>query len=143
MLRLRRSALPILLAALCAALSGCVAIDKTDSVQPSSTGPVTLTIHACATGSPNCSGTANSGSVYDALQGSNATIDAQLLVSVRLPVASTPPETIVGTIDGGTSLTFKRDPTLESEFQTLEPAPAGERWWGWRSSSVPYGRNTK
>jgi hypothetical protein len=136
-------AAPIVL--LCAALSGCVGIDSTSSDQPASSGPVTLTIHACAKGAPSCNAESNTGSVYGFLDSSDSDdqFPIQLIVSVRLPAGSTPPNTLIAPIDGGGTLTFKRETNLEADLQALEPAPAGEQWWGWLSNKVDYGRKTK
>jgi hypothetical protein len=146
MARIRRLGLAALTVLLGYALSGCVGIDATNSAQPASSGPINLSIHACANGAPGCNGASNNGSVYGFLDAANSDdpVPVQLIVSVRLPEGSTPPNTLSGAIDGGAgALTFTRSASLEADLQALEPAPSGERWWGWLSNQVNYGRKTK
>jgi hypothetical protein len=118
------------------ALSGCVAISSTSTGQPESMGPVSLAIGACVTGSPGCSAESNTGSIYELIAGES--IQAQVLVGVRLPVGSTPPENLLASLSGGGTLAFSRSPSYEAELQALEPAPSGERWWGWISVATTY-----
>jgi hypothetical protein len=128
-------------AAAAVALSGCVVISNTSAVQGGSLGPVTLTVTACADGSPGCSGTSNSGSLYE-LVGSES-VDVQVLLGVRLPDGAVPPDNLVASLGGGGSLSFARSTSYEAELEALEPAPAGERWWGWLSSKGTYSQTSK
>jgi hypothetical protein len=118
------------------ALSGCVAISGTSTGQSESMGPVSLAIAACVTGSPGCSAESNTGSIYELIAGES--IQAQVLVGVRLPAGSTPPENLTASLSGGGTLAFSRSPSYEAELQALEPAPSGERWWGWISPATTY-----
>ena len=135
--------------ALCAlivtGLSGCIGIQSTTTTQPASMGPVRLTTTVCSTGSPGCAATTNTGSLYALLDDANSdtSVPIQVLHAVRLPVGTTPPETLTATLSGGGTLGFSRSPSLEERLQTLEPAPAGERWWGWLSSPYAYSRTSK
>lgn len=119
------------------ALTGCVKINGTGSVQQQSMGPLTLTITGCVGGSPGCNGESNTGNPYSIIQGSGESIPAQALLAVRLPADSVAPEKLNGSF-GAAPLSFTRNPGFESSLQALEPAPAGERWWGWLSSTVTY-----
>ncbi|MBI5103667.1 MAG: hypothetical protein HZB46_01505, partial [Solirubrobacterales bacterium] len=129
--------LPLLL--LAASLTGCIGISSTSTTQPQSMGPVRLTVNACATGSPGCTATSNTGSAYGFLDstGSNDVLKAQALLAVRLPDGAVPPPLITAG-----ALAFARSDSYEAELEALEPAPAGERWWGWRSGSFDYSRLT-
>jgi hypothetical protein len=121
-------------------LSGCIAINSTSSSQPQSMGPLKLTVNACANGAPGCNGPSNSGSIYGFLIGPPALDDnfgAQYLVGMRLPNGSEPSQSFQASHGGGT-LAFTRSPSYEAELQALEPAPAGERWWGWISAQTIY-----
>lgn len=136
------AALAVAVAAM-ALLSGCVGISFTGTNQPSSMGPVTLTVSACATGSPGCSASANTGSVYGFLEGSAVTIDGQALLAMRLPDGVVPPDNLTASLGGGGTLAFGRSASYESQLQALEPAPAGERWWGWISAKFTYSETSK
>jgi hypothetical protein len=107
-------------------------------------GPVNFSLSLCATGAPSCSGAANNGSAYGFLDGSDSDMEVavQVLVAIRLPAGSTPAEQFNGTLAGGTAVAFARSASFEAELQTLEPAPSGERWWGWLSASFQYSRNS-
>jgi hypothetical protein len=113
-----------------------VAINGTSTGQPESMGPVSLAIGACVTGSPACTGESNTGSIYELI--ADESVQAQVLVGVRLPLGSTPPENLLASLSGGGTLTFSRSPSYEAELQALEPAPTGERWWGWISVATTY-----
>ena len=144
--RLARTArIGLVLVALAACLGGCVAINSTSTSQPQSMGPLRLTVSACANGSPGCSGTSNTGSLYAFLDGADTdqTLPVQLLLAVRLPDGAVPPDALTAALAGGGTLAFNRNAGYEAELQALEPAPAGERWWGWLSPPVDYGRTTK
>jgi hypothetical protein len=122
-------------------LCGCVGISAVGTSQPQSMGPLQLTVSACANGAPSCAATSNSGSLYEAIDASSA--EVQVLVAVRLPVGSTAPENLLAGLGGGGSLSFARSPTYEAELQALEPAPTGERWWGWLSTAGTYSQSSK
>lgn len=136
------AALSVAVAAV-ALLSGCVGISFTGTSQPSSMGPVTLTVSACANGAPGCSADANTGSIYEFLEGSPASIEGQALVAVRLPDGSVPPDNLTASLGGGGTIAFGRSASYESQLQALEPAPAGERWWGWISAKFTYSETSK
>lgn len=138
---LARIALSLLAAC---SLGGCVTINSVSTSQPQSMGPVTLTVSACANGAPGCSGAANTSSLYALLVSfdTDMSFQVQPLVAVRLPDGAEAPDMLTGNLSGGGTLTFTRSSTYEAELQALEPAPAGERWWGWLSSQVTYSRNT-
>lgn len=142
----RRLSTALFLLALAAAslvLSGCVGISGVGTQQPQSMGPVTLTVSACANGAPGCTATANTGSAYEAVDLGNSSIDGQILFAVRLPDGPTPPQQLEAALGGGGSLTLTRSPSYEAQLQTLEPAPAGERWWGWLSAKFTYSESSK
>ncbi len=122
--------------ALAVALSGCVVINGTSSSQPQSMGPVNLTVSACSDGSPSCVGKSNTGSIYEFIE--KEEVATEMLLAVRLPGGSTPPESLVATLGGGGSLAFSRSASYEAELEALEPAPPGERWWGWISAATVY-----
>lgn len=127
------------------ALTGCIGISSTATSQPASMGPLTLTVGACATGSPGCSATSNTAALYTVLDelGTGESFPGQALLAVRLPEGSVPPDTINATISGGGTLQFNRNAGYESQLQALEPAPAGERWWGWISGQFSYSTSSK
>ena len=141
---MRRLPVIALFVLIASGLSGCIAINGASSTQPQSMGPVRLTVSACASGSPGCNGPTNNGSAYGVLNevDSDQTLDVQVLLAVRLPDGSTPPDQLSGQLSGGAPLQFSRSTSYESDLQALEPAPAGERWWGWLSGVVTYGRKT-
>jgi hypothetical protein len=130
--------LAVLLASASAAtvLSGCVAINGTSTSQPSSLGDLQLTITACAHGSLGCADNSNTGNVFEPVETNS--IDSQLMLAVRLPNGSTPPDAFQATLSKGGPLAFSRSPGYEGELEALEPAPAGERWWGWISTKFTY-----
>jgi hypothetical protein len=124
------------------ALSGCIVISAVSTGQAGSMGPLQLTFEACAEGSPGCTGTSNSEvNIYELVGGE--TVEFQVLLAVRLPEGSTPPEGLTASLAGGGTLSFTRSPTYEAELQALEPAPAGERWWGWITGAVKYSKAAK
>ena len=136
--RLRKLLVLLSVAGSAVALSGCVAINSTGSFQLESMGPVTLSVSGCSSGSPGCTGQANTGSIYGFLEGSpGQEVKIQMLLAVRLPVGSTPPANLLANLPGGGLLAFATSPSYVAELQTLEPAPAGERWWGWSPASTP------
>jgi hypothetical protein len=118
-------------------LQGCVGISGVSTNQAQSMGPVDLTISACAHGAPECGATSNRGNIYEIFK-MGGSLDAQLLVGVRLPEGSTPPASLTASLEGGGSLSLSRSTTYEAELQALEPAPTGERWWGWLSTQGTY-----
>lgn len=122
-------------------LSGCVGISSTATSQPKSMGPVTLSVSACSSGSPGCKAVSNSGSVYELIGAESVT--SQLLLAVRLPDGPTPPSSLTASLAGGGTLAFSRSVSYEQQLQALEPAPAGERWWGWLSASFTYSQGSK
>jgi len=128
-------------AAAAVALSGCVVISSTDADQQGSLGSVKLTVSACADGSPGCSGTGNSESLYNAIDAQS--IEVQVLLAVRLPDGAVPPANLLASLGGGGSLAFARSTSYEAELEAFEPAPAGERWWGWLSSKGTYNKAGK
>jgi hypothetical protein len=134
--RARKFTILLAVPAIAIGLSGCVGISATSTGQAGSMGPLQLTISACANGAPPCSATANTGSVYEAID--KASAEMQVLVAVRLPVGSTAPENLLAAVEKGGLLSFSRSPSYEAELQALEPAPSGERWWGWISSAGTY-----
>ncbi len=140
-MRLLARLLPLGLSALC--LTGCVGISGTTSSQPASMGPVRLTTTICAVGSPSCTAKSNSGSFYGFLSDNNSdqTVPMQVLFGVRLPEGTTPPDDLTATVGGGT-LALSRNASYEARLQAFEPAPAGERWWGWLSATYVYSRSS-
>jgi hypothetical protein len=137
--RARTLAALVLAAAAVLALSGCVGISFTGTKQSTSMGPVTLTVSACANGAPGCSASANTGSIYNfLLDGEDH--DGQMLFAVRLPDGATPPDALNASLGGGGTLGFGRSASFETQLQTLEPAPAGERWWGYLSAAFTYSK---
>lgn len=135
--------LAVLLAGVGAAavLSGCVVISSTNGVQGASLGSVNLSISACADNSPGCSGTSNAGSFYDFV-GMGGSEEVQVLLAIRLPEGSVPPDNLIATLGGGGFITFAGSPGYAAELQALEPAPAGERWWGWLSAKGTYSQKS-
>lgn len=131
-------------AAAAVALGGCVSISSVSTSQPQSMGPVRLTVNACASESPSCPAAGNGSSMYRLLVDTydDSEYQVQPLVAIRLPEGADPPATVRATIAGGRQLTFARSDSYEAELQRLEPAPAGERWWGWLGEEVSYGRMT-
>lgn len=125
------------------ALSGCVGISSTSSSQPATMGPVTLTVSACANGAPGCGASANTGSVYEAVDLGDTSVDGQVLFAVRLPLGPTPPNQLTAALGGGGTLQLSRSASYEQQLQALEPAPEGERWWGWLSSAFSYSESSK
>lgn len=141
---LRKLLVLLSIAASAVALSGCVAINSTGSFQLESMGPVTLSVSGCSSGSPGCTGQANTGSIYGFLEGSpGQEVKIQMLLAVRLPEGSTPPANLLANLPGGGLLAFAASPSYVAELQTLEPAPAGERWWGWVSGVFAYSFTSK
>jgi hypothetical protein len=139
--RARKFTILLAVPAIAIALSGCVGISATSTGQAGSMGPLQLTISACANGAPGCSASSNTGSLYEAVGALSA--EVQVLLAVRLPEGSTPPENLLAGLGGGGLLSFSRNPGYEAELQALEPAPAGERWWGWISSVGTYSQAGK
>jgi hypothetical protein len=139
--RLRKLLVLLAVAVAALALSGCVTLSGTGSFQVESMGPVTLSVSGCSSGSPGCAGETNTGSIYE-LMGSQD-VDVQLLLAVRLPDGSAPPANLIANLTGGGFLPFARSTSYEAELQALEPAPAGERWWGWLSSVINYSQTSK
>lgn len=128
------------LAGLAAAASGCVSIQSTSTAQPQSMGPVRLTVTACASSSPGCPD-GNAPSLYQALADlgrDDLSFAGQPLVGVRLPDGAVPPDGFNAATATGGLVSFARDASYESELQRFEPAPAGERWWGWRGGQFSY-----
>lgn len=130
--------LPLLAAAVL--LTGCISITSVGTSQPQSMGPVRLTVRACASGSPGCPASPSGRSAYNALVEFRVDdpLPLQPLVAIRLPLGATPPESVTAQTSGGT-IAFARSMSYESELETFEPAPAGERWWGWLGRAVDYG----
>ena len=143
--RARNLGLAVIATGLAVAFSGCIAINSVSTAQPESMGPLQLGVSACASGSPGCSGSSNTGSMYGFLQAADAddTFQVQVLVALRLPDGAVPPDNLLAVIGGGGFFGLARSSSYEAELQALEPAPAGERWWGWISGQLTYGRNTK
>ena len=139
MSRLRIALTIGVLAILVAALSGCVRISSTSTNQPASMGPVTLAVNFCANGSPGCDGVTNAISAYDFLDSANSdeVLNTQVLFAVRLPDGVIP-----GDPPAAAGLAWSRSTSYEAELQTLEPAPQGQRWWGWISNAISYSRNS-
>ncbi len=131
------------LAGLAVAASGCVSIQSTSTAQPQSMGPLRLTVTACASESPNCGG-GNAPSLYRALVDANSdmTLPGQPLVAVRLPEGAVPQESFNAVAGGGALISFTRSASYEQALQQFEPAPAGQRWWGWLGGEIAYGRRT-
>jgi len=131
-------------AAAAVALGGCVTIQSTAVTQSQSMGPLRLSLTACASESPGCAAAGNGRSFYRALVDANTTEEfaVQPLVAMRLPDGAVPPESFTAAVPGGRTLGFIRSASYESELQRLEPAPAGERWWGWLGGQTTYGRST-
>lgn len=137
----RNVAAAALTALVVVALSGCVGISGTNSSQSTSMGPVTLTVNGCANGAPGCSAAANTGSAYQFVDPGNSSIEGQLLLALRLPNGPTPPDNLTASTGGG-PLAFARSTDYENQLQALEPAPTGERWWGWISTKFTYSEMT-
>lgn len=138
---LRKAFLVAAAAAAVLALSGCVKLNSAGSVQSQSMGPLTLTVTGCVGGSPSCNGESNTGDPYEFIQDSDELFSAQALFAVRLPADSVAPQTLNGSY-GAAPLSFTRNAGFESSLQALEPAPAGERWWGWLSGTVTYSKSS-
>jgi hypothetical protein len=134
--------LAVLLAAatVAVALSGCVVISNTDADQQGSLESVKLTVTACADGSPGCGGTSNSSSLYELIE--NDSVEVQVLLAVRLPDGAVPPTNLLASLGGGGALSFARSTSYEAELEAFEPAPEGERWWGWLSSKGTYSQSS-
>jgi hypothetical protein len=138
--------LPLLAAlalALAVALGGCMSITFAGSGQPQSMGPLTLTVDACASDSPpDCPPAANGVKLYAPLSTipGDPSVSVQMLLGVRLPQGIVPPDDIVATAPGagGGNITYRRSTSYEGQLQAFEPAPAGERWWGWISDAFSY-----
>src|SRR5262245_13591171 len=96
----RKLAVVLASAVVAVALSGCVAISAISTSQPESMGPVQLTISACSHGAPGCSATSNRGNIYELVE-TGETVDAQMLVGVRLPEGSTPPGILTASLEKG------------------------------------------
>jgi len=126
-------------------LGGCVTISSTGSSQATHAGPVKLGVTMCATGAPGCTDTAgsgtNSGSIYEFISNDTDTFAFQSLYAARLPDTTTVPDSFPSTPGSGRfSTTFTRSASLESELQTLEPAPTGTRWFGYLSGELTYSK---
>lgn len=132
------AALAVAVAAV-ALLSGCVGISSTSTSQPQSMGPVNLGFSACVPQSPGCTSTSNSGTPYPIINDGES-FGYQLLIGVRLPDGVVPPQSLSATLAGGAKLAFSRSASYEAQLQTWEPAPAGERWWGWLSAQTSYSK---
>ncbi len=104
-------------------------------------GPVNLSVSACATGSPGCSASSNTGNIYAVIE--NSSIDGQALLALRLPDGAVPAEKLTASLGGGGSLEFLPNSSYTAQLQELEPAPEGERWWGWVSSKFAYSQSSK
>lgn len=142
LIRAPRKISVVLAAGICAALlSGCVGISGAGTNQPESLGPVQLSVSACASGSPGCSVSSNSGAIYELIE--SESVDAQALLAIRLPLGSTPPDSLTASLGGGGLLGFSRSASYEGQLQALEPAPEGERWWGWISVKFTYSKASK
>jgi hypothetical protein len=126
------------------ALGGCVSISSVSVSQQQSMGPLRLSLTACASESPSCPAAGNGGSLYRVLVQAASTEEwpVQPLVAMRLPDGATPPDAFNATAAGGRTIAFARSSSYETALQQLEPAPAGERWWGWLGAQVTYGRLT-
>ena len=72
-----------------------------------------------------------------------SSVEVQALLGVRLPDGAVPPDNLLASLGGGGSLAFARSTSYEAELEALEPAPAGERWWGWLSSKGTYSKAGK
>lgn len=132
----------VLVAGACAALlGGCVGINGASTSQPESLGPVQLSVSACASGSPGCGTSSNTGAIYELIEGES--LEAQALLAIRLPVGSTPPDSLTANLGGGGQLAFSRSTSYEEQLEALEPAPSGERWWGWISAKFTYSQKSK
>lgn len=113
--------LPVLAISLAAAvvLSACFVILSDTSAQLDVIGDVEVTTVGCFSGGTCPGGNANSPS------GPNP----QALIAYRVPDGVTAP----GSLQSQEGLSLTRDSAYEAELQSLEPAPAGQHWVGYRS----------
>jgi hypothetical protein len=133
---LRRALAIAPLAVLALTLSGCIGISVQTASEPQPLGPVTYTVQACSHGAPGCAATSNQGNDYQFTDASTMQ-NGQMLVAWRLPAASIVPATVLATISPQT-MQFARSGSLEAELQALEPAPAGEQWFGYLSGAFTW-----
>jgi Ca2+-binding RTX toxin-like protein len=128
------------------ALSGCVIIKSNSSAQLDGIGSVQITTNFCAsdTASNNAGYSPPDSACQGAGKGGNTGGEAlnsssQLLVAYRIPTEASAPNTIVTTNPGGGSaFTFSQNSSYTSELQTLSPAPSGQQWVGYVSTTQAY-----
>ncbi len=106
-------------------------------------GPVRLTVTACASESPNCTA-GNAPSLYRALVDADTDLTFAVSRWSRCVCRREPlrPRDSTRSPAGGALISFARSASYENALQQFEPAPAGERWWGWLGGQISYGRRT-
>ncbi|HMN98524.1 MAG TPA: hypothetical protein PKD59_03845 [Miltoncostaeaceae bacterium] len=130
----RRLLLALGAVAAAVALTGCVNIKQFTGSQPNPVGDVQIVTQLCRGGSAGCTDDGNSNF--------NPTTDvdapAQLLVAYRASTGSVPPATLRFFDDGGQGPEFVPSPSYTAELQRLQPAPAGQQWFGYIAPPFTY-----
>jgi hypothetical protein len=118
-------------------LSGCVVITNESATQTEVVGPVELTAEACYSNDYSAFFGPSGGCPNGNSDLPVSPVPFAVLVGYRVPDSAVAPGTVEDT--GGGGLTFATDPSYTSELQRLLPAPAGQRWVGYRSDPVTLG----
>ncbi|HET6691772.1 MAG TPA: hypothetical protein VFG74_13005 [Miltoncostaeaceae bacterium] len=131
----RRLLLALGAVAAAVALAGCVNIKQFTGSQPNPAGAVQIVTQLCRGGTaPDCADDGNSNF--------NPTADvdapAQLLVAYRVSAGSIPPAALRFFDDGGQGPELVPSPSYTAELQRLQPAPAGQRWFGYIATPFTY-----
>jgi hypothetical protein len=138
----RRLTAALVLAALTALLSGCVAINGILPSQGQTGGPVRIQVSFCVNDlapvvHAGCSIASNQTEQYGTGPNPDGEADNgsyQVLLGFRLPAGAAAPTTFSST--AGEALAFTRDASYERELARLAPAGAGKAWVGYLSA--PY-----
>lgn len=118
-----------------AVLSGCVNIKQFTGSQPNPAGGVQIVTQLCRGGTAaDCADDGNSDF------NPTATVDAraQLLVAYRVSAGSIPPATLRFFDDDGLGPELVPSPSYTAELQRLQPAPAGQQWFGYIAPPFTY-----
>jgi hypothetical protein len=131
----RRVAAVALVLALAPLLSGC-AVFKTfhGGAQLDTIGSVVVTSTVCTSRPDLPSSPCPRTSFVGSAENISSPVSLQLLLGYRIPADSQPPASFTST--GSVALTFQPSDSYASELQRLQPAPAGEKWVGYASTST-------